>query len=145
MSESDSLIDLYSNRILSLAAEIPLTDRLTKPQATVKKRSPLCGSMITVDLKIKNKMISEFGQDVRACALGQASASILAQNIIGRTRDEISTLRTLVNNMLVNGDAPPNNLFKEYKVLYPAKDYKNRHASILLAIEATLEAFDQIM
>ncbi|HSF92733.1 MAG TPA: iron-sulfur cluster assembly scaffold protein, partial [Paracoccaceae bacterium] len=92
MSSTD-LIDLYSQRILALAADIPHAERLDAPQATAQKRSPLCGSVITVDLDVTDGKVSRFGMDVKACALGQASASVVAANIIGCTREQIETAR----------------------------------------------------
>ena len=93
MSTESDLIKLYSQRILALAADIPLTDRLDSPQATVRKRAPLCGSTVTVDLDMEGGRIVRFGQDVKACALGQASAALMAAHIIGRTRAEVEQTR----------------------------------------------------
>ena len=142
MSDAD-LIKLYSGRILELAADIPLTDRLDSPQASVKKRSPLCGSTVTVDLNMENGQISAFGQDVKACALGQAAAAVLGGQVIGRTRAEIDRARDQLREMLKSDGAVPSAPFNGFEVLLPAKDFKNRHASILLAIEATSEAMEQ--
>ena len=142
MSDAD-LIKLYSGRILELAADIPLTDRLDSPQASVKKRSPLCGSTVTVDLNMENGQISAFGQDVKACALGQAAAAVLGHQVIGRTRAEIDRARDQLREMLKSDGAVPSAPFNGFEVLLPAKDFKNRHASILLAIEATSEAMEQ--
>jgi hypothetical protein len=90
MDATEDMMKLYSKRILALAAEIPLTERLDAPDATAKRRSPLCGSTVTVDIKVKDGKISEFGQDVKACALGQTSASILGANVIGLSAEEIT-------------------------------------------------------
>ena len=139
MAETD-LIKLYSGRILELAADIPLTDRLESPDATVRKRSPLCGSTVTVDLSLEDGRIAAFGQDVKACALGQASASILGRVAIGRSRGEIERARDQLRDMLTRGGHVPDAPFDDFRVLEPARDFRNRHASILLAIEATLEA-----
>ncbi|MDJ0993989.1 MAG: iron-sulfur cluster assembly scaffold protein [Dinoroseobacter sp.] len=139
MSDTD-LIKLYSQRILALAAEIPHTDRLPAPDATAKKRSPLCGSTVTVDVKLENGKVAEFGQDVKACALGQAAASVLGQAVIGRTRAEVETARDQLKAMLKTDGPVPDAPFNGLEVLLPAKDYKNRHASILLALEATAAA-----
>lgn len=143
MSTESDLIKLYSQRILALAADIPLTDRLDTPQATVRKRAPLCGSTVTVDVDIEDGRIARFGQDVKACALGQASAAIMASNIIGRTRTEVENGRDQLRAMLKDGAEPPEAPFTGYDVLEPARDYKNRHASIMLAFEATVEAMAQ--
>jgi len=143
MSGEDDLIKLYSQRILALAAEIPLTDRLIGPQVSARKRSPLCGSTVTVDLELKDGRIVAFGQDVKACALGQAAASVLGANVIGRTRDEIAVVREQLAAMLKAGGPVPDAPFDGLEVLLPARDYKNRHASILLALDATLAACDE--
>ncbi|MDV4144103.1 MULTISPECIES: iron-sulfur cluster assembly scaffold protein [Shimia] len=141
MSGETDLINLYSGRILALAAAIPHTDRLANPQATIKKRAPLCGSTVTVDVTLEEDgRIAEFGQDVKACALGQAAASVVGANVIGRTRAEIEATRDALRAMLKeNGPTPPAP-FDGLEVLRPARDFANRHASILLAIEATAEA-----
>lgn len=143
MSGENDLIKLYSGRILALAAEIPLTNRLANPQATVKKRSPLCGSTVTVDVVLESGHITEFAQDVKACALGQASASVVGSNVIGRTRAEVEAARNALKTMLKEDGPTPPKPFDDLEVLRPARDYKNRHASILLALEATLEAIEQ--
>jgi NifU-like protein involved in Fe-S cluster formation len=143
MSGDGDMIKLYSQRILALAADIPLTERLDKPQVTARKRSPLCGSTVTVDLGLENGRVSAFGQDVKACALGQASAAILGQNVIGRTREEVARAREQLAAMLKSGGPAPDAPFDAFEVLMPARDYKNRHASIMLALDATLAAFDE--
>jgi NifU-like protein involved in Fe-S cluster formation len=143
MSTDDDLIKLYSQRILALAAEIPLTERLEGAHATAKRRSPLCGSTVTVDLRLEDGRIVAFGQDVKACALGQASASVLGRHVIGATRDEIFQAREALAAMLKAGGAAPGEPFAELEVLMPARDYRNRHASIMLAWDATLAAVDE--
>ena len=139
MSDSE-LINLYSGRILELATSIPHTDRLEVPDASVKRRSPLCGSTVTVDIKLKDGQISQFGQDVKACALGQAAASIVGAHAIGCNRVEIETARDQLLAMLKNDGPVPSAPFDELKVLRPARDFKNRHASIMLSLEALAEA-----
>lgn len=139
MADTD-LKKLYAGRILELAADIPLSSRLETPQASVKKRSPLCGSTVTVDLSMADGRISEFGQDVKACALGQAAASILGAVAIGRTLAEVEAARDQLRAMLKEDSPVPDAPFEGYAALEPARDFKNRHASILLAIEATAEA-----
>ncbi|MEE2774215.1 MAG: iron-sulfur cluster assembly scaffold protein [Pseudomonadota bacterium] len=134
-------IDLYSAKILSLAANIPLSERLKRPHATVTKRSPLCGSMVTIDIEVSENNVSAFGQEVRACVLGQAAASILAQRIIGSSENQIRTIRGEVTNML-NGLEYILEPFDEFEVLSPAAEFTNRHASILLSLDATCEALD---
>ncbi len=143
MSESSDLVKLYSARILSLTADMPLTDRLSDPDATAKKRAPLCGSTVTVDIKMHDGVITNYGQDVKACALGQASAAIMAGSVIGRTKEEIETARDELRAMLKDEGPVPSPPFDGLEALLPARDYKNRHASILLAFEATLDAIAQ--
>ena len=140
MSNTD-LIKLYSQRILALAASIPHTERLANPDASSQKRSPLCGSTVTVDLCVSDGKVSDFGQDVKACALGQASASVIGSAIIGCSYSELQTARDQLLAMLKNDGPAPDAPFSELEVLFPAKEYKNRHASIMLCIEASLEAF----
>jgi NifU-like protein involved in Fe-S cluster formation len=143
MTGENDLIKLYSGRILALATDIPLCKRLDAPDATTRKRSPLCGSTLTVDIKVNDGKIVEFGQDVKACALGQAAASVVGANIIGRTQAEVQAARDSLANMLKHDGPPPSAPFDGLEVLIPAREYKNRHASILLALDATLEAFEQ--
>lgn len=143
MTGENDLIKLYSARILELAADIPHLDRLAAPDATVKKRSPLCGSTVTVDLSVENGAVSGFGQDVKACALGQAAASVVGGAVIGCTRAQIETARDQLKAMLKAQGPAPDAPFDGLEVLIPARDYKNRHASILLALEATADAFEQ--
>ncbi|MCZ8088765.1 MAG: iron-sulfur cluster assembly scaffold protein [Rhodobacteraceae bacterium] len=144
MSDSD-LVKLYSGRILELAADIPHLGRLSAPEGTAKKRSPLCGSTITVDLTLDGDRIARFGQDVKACALGQASASITARAILGRTREEVAQARAELDAMLKRGGPVPAAPFDGLEVLLPARDYANRHASILLSLDATLAAMDEAL
>ncbi|GFE50140.1 iron-sulfur cluster scaffold-like protein [Roseobacter cerasinus] len=145
MSGENDLIKLYSGRILALASDIPHLTRLDHPMASVKKRSPLCGSAVTVDLNVEEGRISAFGQDVKACALGQAAAAVTGGAIIGRTLPELEAGRDALQAMLKdNGPVPPAP-FDGFEVLEPAKDYKNRHASILLSIEAACEAMAQAL
>ena len=142
MADTD-LIKLYSGKILELAADIPLTERLEQPDATVKKRSPLCGSTVSVDVSQSGGKISAFGQDVKACALGQASASILGRVVIGRTKGEIDAARDALRAMLTEDGPVPGAPFDGYEVLIPARDFRNRHASIMLALDATSEALGE--
>lgn len=140
MSTDSDLIKLYSTRILGLAADIPHRARLEAPEATAKRRSPLCGSTVTVDLQTDGTRIKAFGQDVKACALGQAAAAVVGHNIIGRTEAEVQTGRDQLHAMLKEGGPAPSAPFDGLDVLKPAADYKNRHTSILLAFDATLDA-----
>ncbi len=143
MSGENDLIKLYSGRILALAADIPHLDRLDQPDATVKKRSPLCGSTVTVDVRMKDGRVSDFGQDVKACALGQAAASVVGDAVVGATRAQVETARDQLKAMLKKDGPAPDAPFDGLEVLIPAREYKNRHASIMLALEATAEAMEQ--
>lgn len=145
MPADTDLIKLYSGRILALAADIPHLERLESPMATVKKRSPLCGSTVTVDVDVENGRVSAFGQDVKACALGQAAAAVTGGAVIGRTLPELQRARDELRTMLKNGGKVPAAPFDGFEVLEPARDYKNRHASILLSIEATCEAVEKAL
>ncbi|KEO60677.1 iron-sulfur cluster assembly scaffold protein [Thioclava indica] len=140
MSDAD-LIKLYSQRILALAADMPRTDPLIAPDAVMRKRAPLCGSTVEVAITLQDGRISGYSQTVHACALGQASAAIFGAQVVGCSRDQVARLRDQLAAMLKGGpvpDAP----FGEYEVLTAAREYPNRHGSILLAPEATLAAFD---
>ena len=139
MSESD-LVALYSRRILALAADIPHLGRLQAPTGTSRKRSPLCGSTVTVDLVMQAGRVAAFAQDVKACALGQAAASILGGAVIGRSLAELQAARTDLHAMLKDAGPVPSPPFEGFEVLLPARDYKNRHASIMLALDAACEA-----
>ena len=141
MVGNSDLINLYSQQILALAASIPYTERLDNPDATSKKRAPLCGSNITVDLNVTDGKVSAFGQDVKACALGQAAASIVGANIIGCTYNDLEQARNQLLAMLKSDGPIPDAPFDRLEILLPAREYKNRHASIMLCIEASLEAF----
>ncbi len=143
MSGETDLIKLYSGRILALAADIPHLERLENADATVKKRAPLCGSTVTVDVKVEDGRIAAYGQDVKACALGQASASVVGSAVIGATRAQVETARDQLSDMLKREGPAPDAPFNGLEVLIPAREYKNRHASILLALEATAEAMEQ--
>ncbi|MEM6759607.1 MAG: iron-sulfur cluster assembly scaffold protein [Pseudomonadota bacterium] len=145
MSADTDLIKLYSDRILALATQIPHTARLDAPLATVKKRAPLCGSNVTVDVSVTHGRISSFGQDVKACALGQAAAAVTGGAVVGCTLDDVVRARDELRSMLTSGGAVPAAPFDGFEVLTPAAHYTNRHASILLSIEATAEAMEQAL
>lgn len=144
MTTDTDLIKLYSTRILGLAADIPYRARLDAPDATAKRRSPLCGSTVTVDLALDGGIITAFGQDVKACALGQASAAVVGKNIIGLSETDVQTGRDQLHAMLKSGGPVPDAPFDALEVLGPAAEYKNRHASIMLAFDATLDAFAEV-
>ncbi len=139
MSNAD-LVKLYSGRILALAADIPHIGRLESPDASCQKRSPLCGSTVTVDICLSDGRISDFAQDVKACALGQAAASVVGGAIIGCDPETVERGRDQLLAMLKEGAPAPEAPFDGLEVLLPARDFKNRHASIMLCLEATLEA-----
>lgn len=139
---TEDLMKLYSDRILRLAAAIPHVGRLEAPDGTAKKRSPICGSTVTVDVAMDGSRVADFAQDVKACALGQSSASVLGSHVIGLTRADVARGREQLRAMIKDGGPPPAAPFEDLEVLQPARDYKNRHASILLAWDATLEAID---
>lgn len=143
MSDQD-LLSLYSSRILALAADIPHLGRLPMPDATAKKRAPLCGSTVEVGLALRDGRIAEFAQEVRACALGQAAASVLGRAVLGRMPDEVRAGRDALWRMLREGAEPPATPWDGFAVLVPAREHANRHGSILLAFDATLEALEQL-
>lgn len=143
MADSD-LIKLYSTRILALAADMPRTARLAAPHATAKRRSPLCGSTVTVDVVTNGTVVTDYAQDVKACALGQAAAAVIGAQVVGLTPAQIETGRTQLLAMLKENGPVPDAPFDGLEVLQPARDYKNRHASIMLAFDATLDALAQV-
>jgi NifU-like protein involved in Fe-S cluster formation len=137
------LIKLYSQRILALTTEMPLTERLAAPDATVRRRAPLCGSTVTVDVTVDDGRVTGYGQDVKACALGQAAASIVGGAVIGRDHAELSRARDQLRAMLTENGPVPDAPFEDFEVLQAAREYRNRHASILLAIEAATQALEE--
>lgn len=141
MSDSD-LVKLYSGQILHLAGSIPHLGRLAEPQGSAKLRAPLCGSTISADVVLDGDRISAFAQEVRACALGQASAAILGQAVLGRSRQELVQTREALAAMLAQDGPAPAAPFAGYEVLRAARDYRNRHGSILLALDTALAAID---
>lgn len=139
MSDTD-LIKLYSGRILELAADIPHLGRLPAPGGSAKRRSPLCGSTVTVDVTMADHHVKTFAQDVKACALGQAAASVVGRALPGRTLAEVERARDELRAMLKDDGPVPAAPFDGLEVLLPARGYKNRHASILLPLEAAADA-----
>lgn len=138
------LNEVYNRRILELAADIPRQGRLPQPDATATAHSRLCGSTVTIDLSMKDGVVGDFAHDVKACALGQASSSIMARNVVGSTPQELRALRDQVRAMLKENGAPPSGKWDDVKVLEPVRDYKARHASTLLTFDAVVDALDQI-
>lgn len=143
MSGETDLIKLYSARILALAADIPHLGKLEAPDASVQRRSPLCGSMVRVDVQVQDGTLTALGQDVKACALGQAAAAITGGAAVGASLTKVQTARDQLKAMLKGKGPVPDAPFDGFEVLQPAIEYKNRHASILLAIEAISEAMQQ--
>jgi NifU-like protein involved in Fe-S cluster formation len=137
------LSDIYNKRILALAGNIPRLGRLPAPDGTATAHSRLCGSTVTVDLVLRDGRVADFAHDVKACALGQASSSIMAETIVGSTPDELRALRTGVHAMLKDGAPPPDGRWSAVAVLEPVRDYKARHASTLLTFDAVVSALDQ--
>jgi NifU-like protein involved in Fe-S cluster formation len=138
------LNDVYNRRILELAANIPRLGRLEVPDATATAHSRLCGSTVTVDLKMNGDTVIDFSHEVKACALGQASSSIMATNVIGAKAEELRNLRETVRRMLKENGAPPAGKWADIAVLEPVRDYKARHASTMLTFDAVTAAIDQI-
>ncbi len=138
------LNDIYNKRILELAADIPRLGRLQEPQGSATAHSKLCGSTVTVDLNLADGRVSDFAHDVKACALGQASSSIMARNVIGSTPEELQELRESVRRMLKENGAPPAGRWADIAVLEPVRDYKARHASTMLTFDAVVEALNRI-
>ena len=136
--------DVYNEKILDLAGNIPRLGRLQEPDASATAHSKLCGSTVTVDLKLDNGAVSDFAHDVKACALGQASSSIMARHVIGAKPDELRGLRDTVRKMLKENGAPPAGKWADIAVLEPVRDYKARHASTMLTFDAIVAALDKI-
>lgn len=138
------LNDIYNRRILELAADIPRIGRLESPDASATAHSKLCGSTVTVDVKVADGVVSDFAHEVKACALGQASSSIMARHIIGATPDELRALRDQMRAMLKENGPVPDGKWADCAVLEPVREYKARHASTLLTFDAVVDALDQI-
>ncbi len=136
--------DVYNARILEFAGNIPRTGRLSEPDASATAHSRLCGSTVTIDLKLKEGKVADFAHEVKACALGQASSSVMARNIVGATPDELRQVRETMRAMLKENGAPPEGRFEDLKYLEPVRDYKARHASTMLTFDAVVEALDKI-
>lgn len=132
--------DLYSAKVLALAANMPRAGRLAHPQGTAEKVSKLCGSRVLVDVALEDGCVADFAQEVKACALGQASAAVLGAHVIGATIEELETARDALKAMLKDGGPPPEGRFADLKALEVVRDYPPRHASTLLAFEAVVEA-----
>ena len=138
------LDEVYNRRILELAGDIPRLGRLPKPDASATAHSKLCGSTVTIDLAMKGGKVVDFAHEVRACALGQASSSIMARHVIGATAGELRGVRTEMRKMLKENGLPPAGKWADLKVLEPVRNYHARHASTLLTFDAVVDAIDQI-
>src|SRR5471030_716663 len=138
------LNDIYNRRILELAADIPRLGRLPAPGATAKAHSRLCGSTVIVDLLLHDGRVSDFAHDVKACALGQASSSLMARHVIGATPAELIELRATMYRMLKYNGPAPEGKWADFAVLEPVREYKARHASTLLTFDAVVDALGQI-
>jgi NifU-like protein involved in Fe-S cluster formation len=136
--------DIYSQRILELAAAMPRTARLPEPQATATAHSKLCGSRVTIDLAMEGEVVSDYGQNVKACLLGQAASSVMGREIIGSSAEELRDVGATMRNMLKAGGPPPQGRWSDLAVLEPVRDYKARHASTLLVFDAVEEAIATI-
>lgn len=139
------LDDIYNKRILALAADIPRLGRLQTPDATATAHSKLCGSTVTVDLSMEGDTVTDFAHDVKACALGQASSSIMARHVVGSTAQELRDLRDTVRRMLKeNGEPVREGKWADIAVLEPVRDFKARHASTMLTFDAVVDAIGKI-
>lgn len=135
---------LYNREILRLAASIPLCERLSQPQASVTKVSPICGSRIIVDLVLNGGKVAAYGQEVRACALGQAASSLMGRMVVGRDINELKTLRDEMETYLKHGGDVPHGDWHVLEIFAPAREHKSRHGSIMLPFEAVSEAIRRI-
>jgi SUF system NifU family Fe-S assembly protein len=139
------LNEVYNRKILELAGNIPRIGRLADADASATAHSRLCGSTVTIDLKMEGDTVTDFAHDVKACALGQASSSIMARNIVGASTEELRKLREDVRRMLKENAPPPDSeQWADIAVLEPVRDYKARHASTMLTFDAVVSALDQI-
>ena len=138
------LNEVYNKRILQFAADIPLLDRLDDPDASATVVSKLCGSKVSVDLKMDGDLVTSFGHDVKACALGQASSSIMAHHVVGSTADELRQVRDDMYAMLKEEGAPPEGKWADLSILLPVRDFKARHASTLLTFDAVCNAIEKV-
>lgn len=136
--------DIYNRKILGFAADIPRLQRLESPDATAVAHSRLCGSKVTVDVRLKGGVVSDFGHEVKACALGQASSSIMARHVVGSTPDELRAVRDQMYRMLKQEGEAPAGKWADLEALLPVRDFKARHASTLLTFDAVVDAVNQI-
>lgn len=138
------LDDVYNKRILELAGDIPNIGRLPHPDASATAHSKLCGSTVTVDLAMKEGKVTDFAHEVRACALGQASSSVMARHVVGSSAQELRDVQTAMRKMLKEDGPPPAGKWSDLKVLEPVRNYRARHASTMLTFDAVVDAIEQI-
>jgi NifU-like protein involved in Fe-S cluster formation len=136
--------DVYNAKILEYAGNIPRIGHLPDPDASASAHSKLCGSTVKVDLKMADGVVTDYAHDVKACALGQASSSIMARHVVGATADELRAVRRDMLSMLKQNGSPPSGRFEELKFLEPVRDYKARHASTMLTFDAVVDCVEQI-
>ena len=136
--------DVYNAKILGFAGNIGRLGRLDTPDASATAHSRLCGSTVTVDLRMDGDRVVDFAHDVKACALGQASSAIMAEHVVGATAEELRAVRETMLKMLKENGAPPEGRFDDLKYLEPVRDYKARHASTMLTFDAVVDAIGQI-
>jgi NifU-like protein involved in Fe-S cluster formation len=136
--------EIYNRKILEFAADIPRLQRLDAPDATAVAISRLCGSKVTVDVRMDGDVVSDFGHEVKACALGQASSSIMARHVVGSTAEELKALRARMYAMLKENGSAPTGKWSDLEALLPVRDFKARHASTLLTFDAVVDAISQI-
>ena len=142
--QSSELAELYNSQILAFAANVGRIGRLPVPSASATARSPLCGSTVTIDIVVENGIVADFAHEVRACVLGQASSSIMAQQIIGASIAELLAVREEMLKMLNANGAPPSGRFADLAILQPVRDYRSRQASTMLTFDAVSDAISQL-
>lgn len=149
IENSEPIDALYSRRILGLAADIPRLGRLSAPDASARAVSRLCGSEVTVFLKVKDGIVTDFAHEVKACALGQASSAVMGAHIVGSSGAELREVREQMRRMLKEGGPPPGEglpagKWDDLRFLEPVRDYRARHASTLLTFDAVVKALDAL-
>ena len=138
------LDDIYNTKILELAANIPRIERLAHPQASAAARSRLCGSEVMVDVSLSKGQVSDYGQSVKACLLGQAAASVVGREIVGSTPDELRSVAATMRKMLKENGPPPAGKWADLRVLEPVRDYKHRHDAVMIVFDAVEKALAEI-
>ena len=139
-----SIDSVYNGKILEFAGNIPHVGRLENPDATARAHSKLCGSTVTVDVRMEGDRVTDYAHDVKACALGQSSASIVGRSVIGQKASDLKTLRETMHAMLKEGGEPPAGDFSDLRFLEPVREYRARHASTLLVFDALVNAIEQV-